>query len=53
MSLHQFLLVKYNKIIEIVTKHVDDVREALKKFSLQMAAQNEQGADKFHLSLDG
>ena len=38
--------------VEIVKKGVDDVREALEKFSTQMAKQNEEGVQKFHLTLE-
>eukprot|EP00826_Nyctotherus_ovalis_P064789 TRINITY_DN9511_c0_g1_i2.p2 TRINITY_DN9511_c0_g1~~TRINITY_DN9511_c0_g1_i2.p2 ORF type:complete len:100 (-),score=26.76 TRINITY_DN9511_c0_g1_i2:160-459(-) len=41
-----------SKGVEIVKKGIDDVREALKRFSVQMAKQNEQGVEKFHLTLD-
>ena len=42
----------YEFCVEIVQKKVDDVREALERFSAQMATQNEQGVQKFHLTLD-
>ena len=41
-----------NVTVEIVMKKVEDVRDALKKYNDQMAEQNEQGANKFHFSLD-
>lgn len=37
--------------LEIVIKRVDDVRDALFKFSKQMNEQNELGAHDYHLSL--
>eukprot|EP00826_Nyctotherus_ovalis_P017233 TRINITY_DN15061_c0_g1_i2.p1 TRINITY_DN15061_c0_g1~~TRINITY_DN15061_c0_g1_i2.p1 ORF type:complete len:149 (-),score=29.09 TRINITY_DN15061_c0_g1_i2:131-577(-) len=38
--------------IEIVIKKVDDVREALERFSEQMLKQNEADTSKFHLTLE-
>ncbi len=38
--------------IEIVKKKVTDVRVALERFSAQMAHQNEQGVQKFNLTLE-
>jgi len=38
--------------VEIVKKGIDDVRDALKIYSIQMARQNEEGVEKFHLTLD-
>ncbi len=37
---------------EIVEKQVEDVRDALVKFSTQMNEQNEMGVCQYHLSLD-
>ena len=39
-------------LIEIASKKVKDVREALEKFSEQMSQQNDEGVREFHLSLE-